>query len=137
MADVVITRGDGRTLSFSSPRRGTEGEIWDVEVALAVPGMGVQKRVASHYATAFDELIGFFDQLAARWKGWDGEIIYESLEGDLKLVAAHRASHVDLGARLRRVEPPEWCAEASVTIDPGKQITAIANELRGLLQKHP
>jgi Family of unknown function (DUF6228) len=42
-------------------------------------------RVSSHYATGFNELVRFFREFAADWRGWPGERTYESLEHELRL----------------------------------------------------
>jgi Family of unknown function (DUF6228) len=54
-------------------------------VRLRVPGLDASRRVWAHYATGFDELVAFFNGLAADWRGWQGERTYESLEHDLRL----------------------------------------------------
>ena len=69
--------------------RGPDVRFWSVEVCLRVPGLEASSRVSAHYASEFDDLVAFFRQLAADWRGWDGERTYESLEHDLRLTATH------------------------------------------------
>ena len=70
--------------------RGPDVRFWSVEVCLRVPGLEASSRVSAHYASEFDDLVAFFRQLAADWRGWDGERTYESLEHDLRLTATPR-----------------------------------------------
>lgn len=77
----------GPALPECRPRR--DGAILSVEVCLRVPRLEARSRVSPNYAVGFDDLIAFFRQLAADWRGWDGERTYESIDHDLRLTATH------------------------------------------------
>ena len=90
-------------------------------------------RVSAHYATGFDELAGFFRELAADWCGWQGERAYESLERELRLTATHDG-HVRLAVFLRQSSVPDrWSAAAVIRLDPGEEMTRVAGDVAALL----
>jgi hypothetical protein len=89
-------------------------------------------RISAHYATGFDELAGFFRGLAASWRGWQGERVYEPLERDLRLTATHDG-HVRLALQLRQSTVPDgWSVAAVMRLDPGEEMTGIARGSGGL-----
>jgi hypothetical protein len=118
--------------------RGPDVRFWSVEVCLRVPGLEASSRVSAHYASEFDDLVAFFRQLAADWRGWGGERIYESLEHDLRLTATHDG-HVRLAVQLWQ-EPrwlPGWSAAAVITLEPGEEMTRVAEDVAALLSSRP
>ena len=118
--------------------RGPEVRFWSVEVCLRVPGLRASSRVSAHYASEFDDLVTFFRQLAADWRGWDGERVYESLERNLRLVATHDG-HVQLAVQLWQ-EPrwqAGWSAAAVIMLDPGEEMTRAADDVAALLTSRP
>jgi hypothetical protein len=128
---TVGREADG--LQFEQVQRGSKGEIWSVVARLRVPGLDASRRVCAHYATSFDELVAFFNRLAADWRGWQGERTYESLEHDLRLTAAHDG-HVHLLVQLQETSGrDEWSATAVVQLDPGEEMTRAAEDVAALL----
>ena len=108
-------------LRFSDVERGTAGEIWYVWARLRVAGLDASPRVSAHYATGFDELAGFFRELAADSRGWQGERAYELLECELRLTATHDG-HVRLAVFLRQSGVPDgWSVAAATRLDPGEE----------------
>ena len=106
-----------------------------VDACLRVPGLEARSRV---YDTGFDGLAAFFGQLAADWRGWDGERVYESLEHNLRLVATHDG-HVQLAVQLWQ-EPrwqAGWSAAAIFMLDPGEEMTRAAEDVAALLTSRP
>ena len=106
-----------------------------VDACLRVPGLEARSRV---YDTGFDGLAAFFGQLAADWRGWDGERVYESLERNLRLVATHDG-HVQLAVQLWQ-EPrwqAGWSAAAVIMLDPGEEMTRAADDVAALLTSRP
>ena len=59
----------GEGLHFQNVVRGRDGAILSVEVCLRVPRVEARSRVSPNYAVGFDDLIAFFRQLAAGWRG--------------------------------------------------------------------
>jgi hypothetical protein len=119
--------------------RGDDGEIWSVLATIHVPGVHAEKRVATHYATHFDELIGYVADLAEGWRGWSGTKSYLSLERDLALSAVHDGTaHVRLSITLKGPTLPEvWTVTATVVTDPGAQMLEAAEAASVVLAARP
>jgi Family of unknown function (DUF6228) len=133
VVDLAIVGREADGLRFSDIERGPKGEIWYVWARLRVPYLDASLRVSAHYATSFDELVGFFRGLAADWRGWVGERTYESLERDLRLTATHDG-HVRLAVQLRQSSIPDgWSASALVRLDPGEEMSRAARDIADLL----
>jgi len=113
--------------------RGPDVRFWSVEVCLRVPGLEASSRVSAHYASEFDDLVAFFRQLAADWRGWDGERTYESLEHDLRLTATHDG-YVRLAVQLWQEGGRfGWSAAAVISLEPGEEMTQVAEDVAALL----
>lgn len=136
MDEACIGRArDG--LRFAQVRRGPTGAVWSAEVSLRTPGLDASLQVVSHYASGFDDLVAFFQGLAAGWRGWRGERTYESLEHDLRLAATHDG-HIRLAVRMSRTsEPDGWTASAVLRLDPGEEMTQAAGDVAALLASTP
>lgn len=133
--DTVRVGRENDGLWFQDVERGPDGEIWYVWVRLRVGGLDAPLRVSSHYATGFDELTGFFQGLAADWRGWPSERTYESFEHELRLTARHDG-HVRITVQLRQTSLPDgWSAAGVVTIDPGEELTRAAEDVTDLLSQ--
>ncbi len=131
--EVAAVGREAGGLRFEQVQRGPEGEIWSVVVRLRVPGLDASRRVSAHYATGFDELVAFFNELAADWRGWQGERTYESLEHDLRLTAIHDG-HIRLLVQLKETAGlDEWSATGVVQLDPGEEMTRAAEDVAALL----
>ena len=129
---VTVGRVDDG-LRFSDVERGPDGQIWYVWMHLRAGGLDASLRVSSHYATGFDELVGFFHGLAADWRGWPGERIYESLEHELRLTASHYG-HVRIAVQLHQSSLPDgWSASGAFRVDPGEEMTRAAEDVTALL----
>jgi Family of unknown function (DUF6228) len=121
--EVAAVGREADGLQFEAVQRGQKGGIWDVVVRLRVPGLDASLPVSAHYATGFDELVAFLNELASDWHGWQGERTYESLEHDLRLTATHDG-HVHLVVQLRQASlPGGWSATGVVQLDPGEEMT--------------
>jgi hypothetical protein len=85
----------------------------------------------------FEDLARFFRGLEQDWRGWEGARGWESVEGDLRLVARHEFAHVRLTVtlRLQRFEwgNDGWSASADITLDPGEQLSRAAREIGALV----
>jgi hypothetical protein len=69
-----------------------------------------------------------FAQMAAQWNGWQGEIAWESLEGELALRCTQdRTGHVSIVVVLRSgPSKADWMVEATVVAEAG-QLEEIAH----------
>ena len=105
-----------------------------VDACLRVPGLEARSRV---YDTGFDGLAAFFGQLAADWRGWDGERTYESLESDLRLTATHDG-YVRLAVQLwQQAGRQGWSVAAVISLEPGEEMTRVAEDVAALLSSRP
>jgi hypothetical protein len=132
--DTSTVGREGDSLRFGDIERGPEGEIRSVTVRLQVPGLQASLRVSAHYATGFDDLVAFFRAVASDWRGWRGERTYESLDHDLRLIATHDGhGHVRLAAQLWSSESAEWSMTTAFRLDPGEEMTRVAEDVAALL----
>ena len=131
--EVAVVGREADGLRFEQVQRAVDPRFRSVVVRLRVPGLDASRRVWAHYATGFDELVAFFNGLAADWRGWQGERTYESLEHDLRLTAIHDG-HVRLLVELQETAGlDEWSATGVVQLDPGEEMTRAAEDVAALL----
>ena len=131
--EVAVVGREADGLRFEQVQRAVDPRFRSVVVRLRVPGLDASRRVWAHYATGFDELVAFFNGLAADWRGWQGERTYESLEHDLRLTAAHDG-HVHLLVQRQETSGrDEWSATGVVQLDPGEEMTRAAEDVAALL----
>jgi hypothetical protein len=98
---------------------------------LHLGGLSASARVVNNYATGFEDLADFLQQLADDWRGWEGTRRWQSLEGDLEIEARHQYGHVQLRITMRQFVAG-WTATGDLTIEPGEQLTQIAKAIRPL-----
>ena len=134
---ILFGSDETGTLELTEPRRGEAGELWWLTATLQAPGLVASTQVETHYAKGFDDLIAFFDDLAERWRPWEGRVEYDSVEHDLRMTARHDGvGHVILTVRLAGPHPPyQWSVEAEISTDPGEQMAAAAAEAHALLAR--
>ena len=87
---------------------------------------GPMEATFEFYEMNIGALRDFFAELAAAWRGWDGELRWRSLEGDIDLLAAHdKLGTVTLRVGLRSdVYEPKgaghvWTATGLLFLDAG------------------
>jgi hypothetical protein len=109
-------------------------EMTAMTATLAADGMHATARVV---LLGGNGLAMLFEEMAAEWRGWDGPKSWESIEGDLAVAADHDGlGQITIRITLRRWEsPPEWEAQADLTIDAGEQLTNAARGLRDFFQQ--
>lgn len=81
-------------------------------------------------------LVGFIDELAREWRGWDGVKDCHSLEGHLSLSAtADRLGHVSVEARIQ-ADPlgEQWIATALLQLEAGSSTDRLARQFRTFFQ---
>ena len=119
MPDLII-RSNGR--SDELVLTPDERDYWRATVTF--DGLSATRRF---YEPNMGELPAYFVTLAKAWRGWDGEQAWRSLEGDIRLAAAHDGlGSVGLTVQLRtvtdRVVPPgveRWRADGALVLDAG------------------
>lgn len=63
-------------------------------------GFMAVRHVWRHYVSGFVDLVTFFQRLEGDWRGWEGERVWQSLEGELEIAATHVHSQVELWVTL-------------------------------------
>lgn len=100
-------------------------------------GLTATKRVYAHYASGWRDLAAFFGGLATDWRGWSGTREWASIESDLKIEARHEFGHVQLHVTIWQSRADwgnhGWRASADLTLEPGEQLSRVADQLRDLV----
>ncbi len=74
-------------------------------------------------------LAAFFRDLATHWRGWETEKQWESLEGELSLVATcDSTGHITLQIRLRGGPSYDWSLTGVLLLEAG-QLDSIAEQV--------
>ena len=82
--------------------------------------------------------IGFFEDLADSWRGWEGQREYRSLEGELTLAAAHDGlAMVTLAVQMSQPSPPGWSAAADLELGAGADLEAQARAILASASNRP
>ncbi|MGY4544154.1 hypothetical protein ACVWY0_004097 [Arthrobacter sp. UYNi723] len=132
MATVRI--GRSQRITFDEVSRGSDGEVNSMLVAVELTDLKGHREVAAHYASGFQDLNEFFEDLVEHWTGWPGTKTYTSLEGDLRLTANH-TGHVKLGFTLQDPSFPEtWSLRGQLTLDAGEELTQASEAMKRLLK---
>jgi hypothetical protein len=110
-----------------------DGEAVSVMAALVAPGLLAEHPVWSSYSCGFADLTEFFRSLARDWRGWQGERTFRAMENDLHIVATH-TGHVRLRVQLGPgADVDGWVATTVIELDPGEQLTQVADDVEALL----
>lgn len=130
-----VTIKDGRTaLVFSDPDAVMTVPAQYLSVTIEGPDLRASRQVYEGYDEGFSSLAGYFADLAANWRGWNGSRSYESIEGDLRIQANHDG-HVHLHVALWESTVPEgWRVEAEVRLDAGEVLTTAARDVAALVR---
>lgn len=67
-------------MSFSDPQFGGAGSADYLSVTLAGPNLRASRQVCAGWSSGFMNLATFFADLADRWRGWQGERVFETIE---------------------------------------------------------
>ena len=97
------------------------------------PGLDATAPVGSYMS---DGLGDFFAELARDWRGWEGTRRWESLEGELTLLAeSDRSGHVYVRVHLHDGAPARWMVELRLTLEAGQleRLAAKAREFEELV----
>lgn len=115
------------------------GDGWFVDYQVELTGHGLRARSSVRDEQGANNLPAFFDKLAASWRGWDGEMVWESIEHDLRITARHDgAGHVTLCFCLREnYSERAWGATVYVTVDAGEDMKGLAQRVRARVASQP
>jgi hypothetical protein len=86
----------------------------------------------SVYAHHADELARFFIEMAGAWRGWHGDVVWQSLDGEMRLTSTNdRRGHILLRIEIRSgCDDLDWSVQSGVMIEAG-QLERIAGEAVG------
>jgi hypothetical protein len=122
MDAVVFASRTGVTLSMTPvPPRAEDTEALEVWHAM-LAGSGLNAIVVAPQAAwqPPPSLTAFLTALDESWKGWDGERVWQSAEGEIRLTARHdKTNTVLLRVEMEDGGPPRWSCTAELELDPG------------------
>ena len=119
----------------ASPRRGPHSDdledgYWDTTLSCGSLNASLQ-----FYEIRLGGLAEYFEGLAADWRGWSGERRWESLEGDVRLLAVHDGRGtitLRAGLQTEAFAQHRWTASAELLLDAGG-LDGLARQARRLL----
>jgi hypothetical protein len=124
------------SLTFDAPEPPV-GPVEFLTATLRLPDLVASTRIYM-YSPGGPGIAEYFEGLAADWRGWDGERVWNSIEGEFRHEARHnRVGYVALIVRLRKFawshnEGGDWEAAATIAIEPG-HLAEIAGAVAALL----
>jgi len=124
MNEVTIKSTDsGAKLVFS----GIEGDYF--VATYDSPEVRVSKRVWGY--SDCELFVDLFESMAAEWRGWEGEKIWSSIEGEFSVSgASDKKGHIRLKLGFTKFEGSEpWKLESILNLEAGL-IDGIAKKLR-------
>ncbi|MFJ9664246.1 DUF6228 family protein [Streptomyces sp. NPDC101219] len=108
-----------------------------VHYAVELRAPGLTARVDEVVAWIWDsDLTAFVGELAADYRGWDGERSWQNNDRDLAVSAVFRSGgHVGLTWTVRPWPRAAagWSASATTWLEAGEQMTALAADIRHFL----
>lgn len=128
---VIEATVESLGLRLHSPKpSGSELEYFSVEVG--DPTAHASSRV---YANGSGGLVLLCAEMAARWRGWQGEKSWSSCEGDFSLICtADGKGHVQIIVRLESMMfPRPWTFEGRVLVEAG-QLDRLAAQMREFVE---
>jgi hypothetical protein len=131
---LILASRSGRRLELTPVRRPYaegRGELPSWEAHVVGPGLDA-KVMFNEEAWQVEFLADFLAKLAPAWRGWAGEWIWRSVEGELGLVATHNGTNtVLLAVELVDGAPARWRVDTELDFDPGA-LNAMGAEARRL-----
>jgi hypothetical protein len=132
--DLVTLGGASGSISFASAHRDAQGYVDLLDVTASGPSLRAGLTVYAGLESGFDLLARYFEDLEGSFAGWEGERVFESIEGDLRLVAIHDG-RVRLQVRLwQYVVHNCWKAETTVVLQAGEELSQAVRDLAALLR---
>ncbi|MFP3986274.1 DUF6228 family protein [Streptomyces sp. E11-3] len=108
-----------------------------VHYAVEVWAPGLTARVDEVVAWVWDsDLVSFLEELAADYRGWDGERSWRTNDRDLAVSAVFRSGgHVGLTWTLRPWPKGSggWSASVTTWVEAGEQMSTLAADIRHFL----
>lgn len=134
MTDSVTIGHGSPTAVFRNAQRSDSDDPYagsNFVIELRADGLNVE-RVVFMYTFSWASLVDFFDGLAAAWRGWDGERLWESPEYDLAISGvSDTLGHNMLQITVRDGPVYTWKTRVDgFSISAGEDMAAIARDLR-------
>lgn len=124
----LVEIGHAGSLTFDGIERKADGSIDSVLVTVDQKGLHATQRVLT--INDFRDLVLFFNDLSAQWRGWTGSKNYASLEGDLQISARHDG-RVSLDFEISQKSVPRgWSLAGVLLLDPGEELSNVAQEIQ-------
>ena len=128
MESLLIEGENGGTIEFlnrvPAEKDHSVEEFW---VRITDPSLSALRGISA--ASGSSHPAALFRQMAERWRGWTGELHWESLDDGLCLRASQdRTGHVSILIRLRQeigLSSCDWSVETTIVVEAG-QLGAIA-----------
>ncbi|MEU2929752.1 DUF6228 family protein [Streptomyces sp. NPDC007251] len=134
--DVIIGCRDTPSVGVRlCDRGGVDADSVHYAVELWAPGLTARVDEVMAWSPGRG-LAAFLDELAAGYRGWDGERDWQTDDGDLVLSAVFRAGgHVGLTWSLRPWQKAAggWSASVTTRVEAGEQMALLASEVRRFL----
>jgi hypothetical protein len=87
-------------------------------VELVGPSLAASVRVNTFMMAGFAD---FFAGMAAAWRGWTGEKMWRSIEGELLMRAtSDRLGHITITADICAGAPPAWTVSSTILLEAGQ-----------------
>ena len=102
---------------------------------------GLEAGTVATFSDGTSDLARFFAELAADWRGWDGERIWTALENEMEVKASHDGARVMVAVTVRRPDlsyaDDAWEAKIVFRLEPGEQLTNVARDLASTFAWQP
>lgn len=122
-------------MAFSDPQFGGAGPADYLSVTLTGPDLSASRQIYAGWLSGFLDLATFFADLADHWRGWQGERVFETIEGDLRIVATHDG-RVNLRVVLWESTVEDgWRVQAEVRLDAGEALSNAASDVALLVRE--
>lgn len=122
MDELLIPSVDGRgaLLFYDRTPADPANEIGDFWVRVTDHGLSATAKVYAGYMPSHPAPL--FAEMASKWKGWQNELVWESLEHDMTLRCRHDGlGHIAIRTELRSGHMCEdWKVTATVIIEAGQ-----------------
>jgi len=132
--DRVTMAAGGTSVVFHSRARPGGGDYSEGEFVVEAAAAGLEvTRSVFMIDKGWAALTTFFDDLAASWRGWEGEKVWASIQHDLRLTAvADELGHVRLSFTIQNGPTPSWTVDVSdVRFDAGEDLSVLARQMSG------
>jgi hypothetical protein len=94
---------------------------------LREPGLDCRTRVAARDPSGVSKFSAVFQEMADSWKGWDGEKVWQSPEGELELRFTMSAvGSITVMVMLR--DPYSWAVTTELGSESGDTLTQLARD---------